>query len=136
MSRIRPDLPGAGSQEEIRSLCAGALRKRADDYAPFAELKDGDDFDAYCNRVENSADWGGELELRALADEIECRILVHRAEGPTPLEIGNEYKRNGAPLQVVFTDISSRPENTTTLRYHSTTDSSASTTRNSSCCVK
>lgn len=87
--------------EEMRALCAAALRARTDQYAAFAELKDGEDFEGYCARVESSCDWGGELELRALADELGARILVHRAEEREPLGLGPEPE--GAPvLQVVF----------------------------------
>jgi len=92
--------PGS-AHEEMRWLCASALRKRTDQYAAFAELRDGEDFEGYCARVEASCDWGGELELRALADELGARILVHRAEEREPLALGPE--REGAPvLQVVF----------------------------------
>lgn len=87
------------SYEEVRAICAKALRKREDDYAPFAELKEGEDFSAYCNRVESSADWGGHLELRALSDELAARIMVHRAEEKEPLVLGEAA---GVLLQVAY----------------------------------
>ena len=34
--------------------------------------QEGEDFEGYCQRVESSADWGGELELRALADAMKA----------------------------------------------------------------
>eukprot|EP00439_Symbiodinium_sp_Y106_P060456 s2496_g8.t3 len=46
--------------------------RHVEGYAPFAELKEGEDFEGYCGRVESSADWGGELELRALADALKA----------------------------------------------------------------
>lgn len=85
--------------EEVRALCAKALRRNADDYAPFAELKDEEDFEGYCSRVEHSGDWGGHLELRAIADALRVRILVHRAEESEPLVMGDAP---GAPLQVAY----------------------------------
>eukprot|EP00928_Gymnodinium_smaydae_P062376 TRINITY_DN46259_c0_g1_i1.p1 TRINITY_DN46259_c0_g1~~TRINITY_DN46259_c0_g1_i1.p1 ORF type:complete len:303 (+),score=94.63 TRINITY_DN46259_c0_g1_i1:58-966(+) len=88
--------------QEVRSLCADFLRRSPEEYAPFAELADGEDYDGYCNRVEQSADWGGELELRALADGLGAQIVVHRAEAAEPLMLGSD--RNGAlpPLQVAY----------------------------------
>lgn len=101
---VRPELhewkrPSAEGHDEVRALCANALRKRPDDYAPFAELQGSEDFDGYCERVEHSGDWGGELELRALADELHVRILVHRAGEAKPLELGGAA---GEPLQVTY----------------------------------
>jgi len=106
LRKARPDLYAWKRKpeevhEEVRALCAGALRKRADEYSPFAELKEGEDFVGYCDRVERSADWGGELELRALADELHARILVHRAEEAEPLALG-EAADEGPPLQVTY----------------------------------
>lgn len=100
---IRPDVhawtrPADCIHEEVRAICANALRRRQDDYAPFAELKDGEDFGGYCNRVESSGDWGGELELRALADELKVKITVHRAE-ENNLVLGEAA---GLPLQVAY----------------------------------
>jgi len=106
LRRFRPDLhqwakaPDA-AHEEMRAVCARALRERRDSYEPFAELVDGEDFAGYCSRVERSADWGGELELRALADELHARILVYRADSPAPLELG-EDRRGGEPLRVTY----------------------------------
>eukprot|EP00445_Apocalathium_hangoei_P019270 CAMPEP_0203911292 /NCGR_PEP_ID=MMETSP0359-20131031/52469_1 /ASSEMBLY_ACC=CAM_ASM_000338 /TAXON_ID=268821 /ORGANISM="Scrippsiella Hangoei, Strain SHTV-5" /LENGTH=319 /DNA_ID=CAMNT_0050836969 /DNA_START=49 /DNA_END=1008 /DNA_ORIENTATION=- len=105
LRRARPELgawtkkPDA-SHEDVRSLCASSLRRRREAYEAFAELNDGEDFDGYCTRVENSADWGGQLELRALADELELQIFVHRAEEAEPLIIGDVAR--GDPLHVTY----------------------------------
>ncbi|CAE8644646.1 unnamed protein product, partial [Polarella glacialis] len=84
LRRLRPDhcfkRPPEEIHDEIRALCASALRRQADSYSPFAELKDGEDFSSYCQRVESSGGWGGELELRALADELKVQIQVFQAD--------------------------------------------------------
>lgn len=90
---------GSSDYQKIRSICAEALRKRPDTYSCFTELADGESYDGYCNRVESSSDWGGELELRALADELQVQILVHRAEAE-PLPLGDSDC--GLPLQVTY----------------------------------
>eukprot|EP00927_Polykrikos_kofoidii_P064203 TRINITY_DN59271_c0_g1_i1.p1 TRINITY_DN59271_c0_g1~~TRINITY_DN59271_c0_g1_i1.p1 ORF type:complete len:335 (-),score=84.61 TRINITY_DN59271_c0_g1_i1:168-1172(-) len=107
LKKIRPDLHQWERRpelihEEVRAVCARSLRQRSEDYMPFAELADGEDFEGYCDRVERSADWGGELELRALADMFSVRIIVHRAEAAEPLVIGNDRGNPGDPLQVAF----------------------------------
>eukprot|EP00929_Paragymnodinium_shiwhaense_P013889 TRINITY_DN121737_c0_g1_i1.p1 TRINITY_DN121737_c0_g1~~TRINITY_DN121737_c0_g1_i1.p1 ORF type:complete len:331 (+),score=89.83 TRINITY_DN121737_c0_g1_i1:71-994(+) len=106
ITRVRPDahkfkLGSERAYEEVRSLCADTLRKDPDSYSPFAELADGEDFEGYCNRVENTACWGGELEIRALADALRVQVLVHRAEAADPLELGAP-RAGDAPLQVAY----------------------------------
>lgn len=104
LRRYRPEHRWAKSPdlafEEIRALCAQGLQRRRDEYEPFAELKDGESFEAYCHRVRESADWGGHLELRALADELGGQILVYRAAEKDPLALGNSERV--APLRVTF----------------------------------
>jgi len=77
------------------------LRKGSENFSPFAELADGEDFEGYCSRVEKSADWGGELELRALADELCVRIVVHRAD-EEPLVLGEKASAEDPQLQVAY----------------------------------
>ncbi|CAJ1367193.1 unnamed protein product [Effrenium voratum] len=85
--------------KEVRKICAESLRSQVENYSPFAELKEGEDFEGYCRRVESSADWGGELELRALADALKVRILVFQA-GAEPLVLGEPKAKT--KLQVSF----------------------------------
>ncbi|CAE7234287.1 Otud6b [Symbiodinium natans] len=105
LHRFRPDLhdfsgPPDQMYKEVRKLCAASLRGHVDGYAPFAELKEGEDFDGYCHRVESSADWGGELELRALADKLKVRIHVFQAGADKPLVLGDSPP--AGPLRVSF----------------------------------
>jgi len=105
LRRFRPDLfdcsgPGEQMYKEVRKLCASSLRGHVDGYAPFAELKEGEDFEGYCRRVEASADWGGELELRALADALKVRIHVFQAGADKPLVLGDAPA--ASPLRVSF----------------------------------
>lgn len=107
MRQFRPDLHNfkRSADEaflEVRALGADSLRKDSDQYSPFAELKDGENFPSYCERVETSADWGGELELRALADVLSVHIQVFRAEAAEPLILGSVATQTGEPLRVAF----------------------------------
>jgi OTU domain-containing protein 6 len=71
------------SQEDYRSvrgICADRLLQHADEYAPFAELDDEDgsnNFANYCERVRSGTEWGGHLEIRALATALQRPIHIY-----------------------------------------------------------
>ncbi|CAM9634046.1 unnamed protein product [Choristocarpus tenellus] len=48
----------------MREAAARRLREAPSEYIPFLEEEIGEDFEAYCNRVERTADWGGQVELQ------------------------------------------------------------------------
>lgn len=50
------------SYKELRSSAAQYMRENPDDFTPFLYLEDGN-FDKYCSDVENTACWGGQLEV-------------------------------------------------------------------------
>ncbi len=61
-------------------------------------------FERYCQSVEGTAAWGGQLELRALAHVLRRRICVFSAHLPT-VEMGEEYAAAGGappPLRVAY----------------------------------
>ena len=49
-------------------------------------------FEEYCDRVESSADWGGQLELRALAQALERSITVYSV-GMPPVIMGADARQ-------------------------------------------
>jgi OTU domain-containing protein 6 len=57
------------------------------EFAPFCEYDDGkaSTFAEYVERVRNSADWGGHLELRALSLALHKQIVVYSAQSIEPL---------------------------------------------------
>ncbi len=66
---------GAG-HTQVRGLCAAFMRQHMDDFAPFV---DTDDFGAYIDKIENTAEWGGDVELTALARRLQSHIHVYSA---------------------------------------------------------
>jgi OTU domain-containing protein 6 len=77
----------------VRALCADYMRSHAADFEAFVDLDAAADgrggcvgFDGYCERVRSSNDWGGQLELQALAHALDTSIRVHSATG-APLDI-------------------------------------------------
>ena len=58
------------------------------------EDADGDQdqqLEAYCSELEETAKWGGQVELQALSQALEKQILVYSVGMPI-VDIGNEYK--------------------------------------------
>lgn len=86
------------------------MRARPDDFLPFLALDDDAGtgkssralFDEYCDRVANTSDWGGQLELRALACALETPIHVFAAESDV-IVMGDEFaSETRAPLQLTY----------------------------------
>lgn len=93
---------GVGYADEFaacRQEIADHMRKHASDFAPF--LDEGVDLPSYCNVVESSAEWGGQLEITALAHARKRAICVYSATSP-PLVTGEEYDGNGPRLLLAY----------------------------------
>lgn len=77
--------------QQIRDICANNIQKNRIEYEPFIEVSGnvGDDFDTYVEMVRNSSDWGGHIELRALANALKRVIIVYSADA-APLYIGDD----------------------------------------------
>ncbi|KAL9188048.1 hypothetical protein ACHAXT_006426 [Thalassiosira profunda] len=103
--RLGLDAVNVQSEEgygKIREICADVLAgaNRAE-YEPFAECGEGHasasdggnhpaTYEEYVHNVRSTATWGGQLELRALSEGLQCPIVVFSAEGP-PLTMGAEH---------------------------------------------
>ncbi|GMT32316.1 hypothetical protein PFISCL1PPCAC_23613, partial [Pristionchus fissidentatus] len=70
---------------DLRRRAAAFIRSHKDDFLPFLSTEDGDildefQFEEYCVKVEKEAcsggQWGGEPELRALAETLQRKIEV------------------------------------------------------------
>eukprot|EP00555_Chaetoceros_dichaeta_P005070 CAMPEP_0198262672 /NCGR_PEP_ID=MMETSP1447-20131203/11146_1 /TAXON_ID=420782 /ORGANISM="Chaetoceros dichaeta, Strain CCMP1751" /LENGTH=305 /DNA_ID=CAMNT_0043950993 /DNA_START=131 /DNA_END=1048 /DNA_ORIENTATION=- len=87
VNRRSGDGNGGVDYGDMRRLCAETLSSNQEEYAPFAELDDViSTFDGYIENVRSSSEWGGHLELRALAVGLKKTIVVYSADAP-PLEI-------------------------------------------------
>lgn len=91
----------------LRKMTADHLRQNRDDFLPFLCNQDTGDpmseneFEAYCNKVEKTTAWGGQIELRALSDALKYPIEVIQAVGP-PMTVGEQYLASKKPLIVTF----------------------------------
>ena len=97
------DQLGDGSDfAELRRTCADHMASHRDDFVAFVAL-DADDpdaaFDDHVRKIRDTAEWGGQPELLALARALRRPIRVHARDAPL-LEMGAEF--DGAPLVVAY----------------------------------
>ena len=93
----------------LRQQAAEHMRAHADDYAPFLEYKAGDNaesdptgaFEAYCERMASTVEWGGQAEVKALAEVYDKKIVVYQATGEA-LEMGKAD--DASPLRVSYVE--------------------------------
>lgn len=83
----------------VRGICADCLLQHANAYAPFAELDQGcGTFTNYCERVRSGTEWGGHLEIRALATALQRSIHIYSVaaavNGYTAVEPEDPVQRN------------------------------------------
>ncbi|KAG6517372.1 OVARIAN TUMOR DOMAIN-containing deubiquitinating enzyme 5-like [Zingiber officinale] len=89
------------SFQELRKMAANYMRNHASDFLPFflSESKievDSDSsllerFEKYCEEVESTAAWGGQLELGALTHCLKKHIVIYSGSFPD-VEMGKEFK--------------------------------------------
>eukprot|EP01134_Creolimax_fragrantissima_P000790 CFRG0790T1 len=90
------ELPTASS---LRKLAADHIRDNREDFLPYCldddgEMVSADQFDKYCNKVERSKQWGGQLELRAIAEGLHTSIVVYQAEtDELPIAIADSVEK-------------------------------------------
>uniref|UniRef100_A0AAV1UHA7 OTU domain-containing protein n=1 Tax=Peronospora matthiolae TaxID=2874970 RepID=A0AAV1UHA7_9STRA len=93
--------------EYLRKLTSEYMLAHPDDFLPFMELEESvdDAFTTYCDRVVTTADWGGQLELRALACALRTPIEIFSAESDVLVmgsEFGNEDQESTPKLQLTY----------------------------------
>lgn len=94
------------SVNELRLGVADYIRKNKDDFIPFMsnpetfDMLTDNEFEEYCNKIENTKEWGGQLEIRALSNCLKFPISVIQATGPDYIEQGTEY--DGPPLIITY----------------------------------
>ncbi|KAJ7991935.1 hypothetical protein DPEC_G00289020 [Dallia pectoralis] len=90
---------------ELRAQTAQYIRAHADDFLPFltnsttGDLYTADEFQKYCCDIEDTAAWGGQLELRALTQVLRLPIEVIQADSPDII-IGEEFDKR--PITLIY----------------------------------
>lgn len=93
---------GAGAEKEaayktVRRAAADYMLQHADDFAPFLD----EDLEAYAAKMRDTAEWGGQLELTALARRYCAEIRVIR-DGRTERIGEEEGKTSGKTLWLAY----------------------------------
>ncbi|KAL0091123.1 hypothetical protein J3Q64DRAFT_1708644 [Phycomyces blakesleeanus] len=91
---------------KLRKEAAQYMREHPNDFIPFLYKDDGnifsaDDFKHYCDDVENSPRWGGQLEILALSKAKKVPIYVVQMGSPV-LKVGEEEFTDKKPLIVAY----------------------------------
>lgn len=98
---IRHQLELAGiitTVESLRKTAADYIRKNRDELICYMTSAKSDDtmsseeFDEYCNQVENTKAWGSQIEIQALSNSLKAKIEVLQSSG-TPTISGTEFKK-------------------------------------------
>jgi OTU domain-containing protein 6 len=82
------------------------MREHAEDFAPFlGMLPDDAEYQGYCDKVASvgDAEWGGQLEIRALCWSLGRRVVVYSADSPL-LTMGEEATSDPTlpPLKLAY----------------------------------
>lgn len=85
--------------KELREIAGTYMRNNSDDFIPFVFLEEDNTFDDYCNKVINTATWGGQLEIVAISKSLKIPINVVQADTPL-VKIGDEFE--GSPLYLSY----------------------------------
>ncbi|GFR39954.1 hypothetical protein Agub_g32 [Astrephomene gubernaculifera] len=92
--------------QTLRRLAAAHIRSHADDFLPFVYDEDAaggpaEQLEEYCEELEGSAVWGGQLELGALAQALRRQIKVY-ATGMPLVSLGDEHAGAGGAVQLCY----------------------------------
>ncbi|CAL1397667.1 unnamed protein product [Linum trigynum] len=94
------------NHQDLRKMVADYMRQNSSEFLPFFlsenDAAAGDDsdssladrFESYCEEVESTAAWGGQLELGALTHCLKRPIMIYSGSFPD-VEMGQEYKSGG-----------------------------------------
>ncbi|KXS10706.1 OTU-domain-containing protein [Gonapodya prolifera JEL478] len=90
--------------QDLRRQTASHLRTRREQFAPFLTNTDGDalndgEYEKYCETLENTAVWGGDVEIQALSQILNRPIHVHQSDSPV-LKVNEEY--GGEPIRISY----------------------------------
>ncbi|CAH8568757.1 unnamed protein product [Schistosoma rodhaini] len=90
----------------LRHLASYHIRKNMNDFLPFLFNPDSGEpmsianFEQYCDNIEKTSTWGGQIEIRALSTMLQLPIEILQAEGVS-LIIGEEFSEQ-PPITIVY----------------------------------
>lgn len=100
------DYPSDVGHLVIRKQVVKQLRSHRENYEPFIDTENIT-YEEYCNKMENTGEWGGDIELTAFSDSIQCPIEVYSINDT--IKIGEQYKDEPIKIVILYHAISSGP---------------------------
>lgn len=90
------------SVKELRHKAADHMRTHRNSFRPFIPTEEGEmisdqQFERYCHTLETSKEWGGNLELEALSQALQCPVHVFQADAPI-IEFGPQFQHRNTIL--------------------------------------
>lgn len=81
--------------ETLRRKTAQYMRENPDEFLPFLTKENGDsynedDFETFLQKTAETAEWGGQLEVKAMSSALHHPIEIIQGEGPL-IKIGEEF---------------------------------------------
>ena len=76
--------------KKLRITAASYIKDNKEDFEPFLFADDfslAKDIDSYCKEIEETAIWGGEMEITAISRALDVQVEIYSNRSPTPLVI-------------------------------------------------
>lgn len=94
----------------LRAMTAEHILTEKEEFAPFLDIDVSSTSDApeellaYCNRIRSmdSAEWGGQIELKALSALLSCQIVVYDLTAPSSKITMGEGTADSTPVRVTY----------------------------------
>lgn len=90
---------------KLRQLAAKYMREHKEDFIYFIDMENGDVMDdaryeEYCKKVENSSEWGGQVELRAIVNVLQRPIRIF--QNGQLIVMGEEFLKEDNMLSISY----------------------------------
>ncbi|ETI25164.1 hypothetical protein G647_04537 [Cladophialophora carrionii CBS 160.54] len=90
---------GKEPYQHVRYAAAEFMERHPDDFAAFME----EPLESYVRKIRDTAEWGGELELQAIARSYNVDINVLRADGRVEkISSGSDSKEDAEPVWLAY----------------------------------
>ena len=86
--------------QALREIAAKELRTRSEQYAPFYVREAAEvSFLRHCDNIASTTEWGGELEIQALSEKLQKRLIIHTVDLGEKI-VGESFE--GSPIRLCF----------------------------------
>jgi len=95
------------SFQDLRERTSQYMLANSEDFLPFllndqGELMGDEEFTRYCNRIARTKEWGGHLELTAIAQITRKSIHIYQADNKNPIKIEPRCHSDKSPISLSF----------------------------------